>query len=280
MHIIHIDRRNIDAFRSYLPEKLAHSVVSEEIRILGAVDEHSQKMAGVLIYYTAEDQAELNWLFVEPEGRHQKYASRLMDTAINEMIQTDGLVRCVVEFVPEKTEGLEGFLDDHDFDLEDAELPSYEICINDLQLPDGMGKLHYGDDILNIKTLPADMKSSFARTIQDTYTLAAVMLPLEWKMFDQDLSIVAINNNEVHGAFLIDRTGDKLELAYGFASPDRPASFMELLGALISRLEEKYGRDRKVLVSAVTDEADELVKRLAPRVQKLKIRRAVLSLYG
>lgn len=280
MHIIHIERDNLEAFRDYLPDKLVSSIVTENCTILGALGENDNRVAGILIYSAAEDEGELNWLFVNSDFRRQQFASKLIDMAINEMIQIDGMVRCTAEFAPDKSEGMEAFLDDHDFDMEDAEIPSYEICVNDLKMPEGLKDMKAVDDILNIKTLPLDMKNSFARSIQDTYTLAAVKVPLEWRMFDQDLSIVAVDDQKVHGAFLVDAAEDKLELVYGFSSPEKPVSFLELLNAFAKRVEGKYGRDKKVLVSAVTEEADSLVRKLAPDVKKIRVRRGTLSLYG
>lgn len=277
MHIIHIDRENIDAFSDYLPDKMKHSMEMEECMILGAVDEGSRKMAGVLISSVNGDQANLRWLFVNSDFRRKKYASKLLDMAMSDAMQRGDVVDFVAEYQPEKTEGFEAFLDDHDFEIGDAELPSYEICINDLKLPDGIGQYRNSQNVIDIKTLPIGVKNDFAKSIRDIYTLAAVKVPLEWRMFDQDLSIVTIADNEVHGALLVDTAGEKPEIAYGFSSPKSPYSFLELLGTFLNRVEEKYGRDRKLLVSSATNEADALVRKLAPDVEKLKIRRAVYT---
>lgn len=277
MHIIHIDKGNIEAFSDYLPDNMKHSVSMDDCLILGAVDEGSRKMAGVLISSTEGDQSDLQWLFVNPDFRRRKYASKLVDMALSEIMQSGAVSEFIAEYQPEKAEGLEDFFDDHDFDIEDADLPSYEICINDLKLPDGIGMYKSSQNVINIKTLPLSVKNDFAKSIRDIYTLAAVKVPLEWRMFDQDLSIVTVADNEVHGALLVDTAGEKPEIAYGFSSPKSPYSFMELLGSFLSRVEEKYGRDRKLLVSSATEEADALVRKLAPGVERLKIRRAVYT---
>lgn len=275
MYFIPVDKDNAADFATCIPERFLNK---EGILCLGAVDDDSRAAGGIACMADGRDFV-LLWIYVIQEARRKGIASGLLRFLLQQMMFTPEMRRVTVSFEKDEISNeLTEILNKFDFSISEEEIGVYDVSYRMVSMPAQAEKVLDAPGIMDIGNVPKYFLNQIDRLIEERSIAVAVDIPIDWKSYDQELSMVKITDNEVAGFMLVSNENDEIEISYALVFPGRSITFLELLLQFVERFKEKYGDEKTVRIVAITDTVDGIIRKLVPGVTRMKTVNAEMSL--
>lgn len=221
--------------------------------------------------------AELRWLYVAQEHRHEGHGDALMTEFFAIVYKVNLLhVMCDLPF-SEEYNLLCGFLESWDFEFHLENLYDLDISIGDVQSTTLMGRTS-PKGILPLRAVPAaDFRHFILQVKEKPYVLENLSTLKE--DYDGDISCVYIENGVTIGGFLVGRDSlGNLAVLLLRLLKTAPAILLGMTVYSANAAVKKYSPDTTVHVSCNIGFAADLIAKLFPDRQPSLIRRGYFGI--
>ncbi len=150
----------------------------------------------------------------------------------------------------------------------------YQFALSELEEKEFLLKAAGEGSVLSLGNTGASALKSLERMMDEDARPVAVSLPVRWKDYSDDLSMVCFEDEKPTGLLLVSEKGGCLvvELAYTASK----TALVKLLGGAIRQAELLYPEDQKVLVPIVVKNSAEILARIVPRGRRNGLLEAML----
>ncbi len=242
---------NIKEFKDLMPQELCAGIKAGELRAIGS--RYSDEPAGVILYNTvAKDQADLYYIYVEPEYRRLGVGTELIDA-------TD----CsYFDFVFEATDDrvtLEPFFAANDILTERVEYPFTELSVKKIKeefVKNGVYRAKesgtFYDEMDNAK------KQVVANWMQNEYGES-----LSGYALDKPKSIFSVKNGDTDSAVLLSEMNeDTLNLDYVYSKSKNSVEMVGMLRRIFEKALSDYGTETYIRMMPKMEEGMKLYNKL------------------
>jgi hypothetical protein len=102
--------------------------------------------------------------------------------------------------------------------------------------------------------------------------------PVDWERYDRELSVIAMTQSQPSGLLLVSRDGEDFVLNFAWSRDNR--SILAMLSYALSVAEKTASPDAQLLIAAISESAEKLVRAIFSSAQPMKTTQAKLSFYS
>ena len=278
MQIIEVDDMNRMSFDEMLPDWMFDTDTDEDRLILGAIDDDGRAL-GVIACTSDNRVFIISWIYVLSAVRRRRIGSALMHFMMQRMMYVQGMTHVRADYEDaEDADGISAFFRSFSFRISEYQAAVYDVSYSMLKIPAMPEKSVPAEGIMTLGSVPEFMLGRLSVAFSSDNDGIALELPVRRDDFDKDLSVVKVINDEICGAIFVSIRKYGPELSYAFVKPKKPVIFLELLYEFTDLFKDRYGTDEKVRIAAVSESADELITKLVPGAEKMKMCMAIRTL--
>lgn len=250
-----------------IPKKLMEMAKTEELFFLG-VKGPEEIMMGVAVFREYAHYMELLWVYVEPEFRKMKLATRLLKKMEDTVRNSDYFLGVCADYESQEYTALDALLGTSGFDREVQNWPIYEFYLSDTYALDEFYKKNRKKlkvkGLCKIQECADAMKKRFSHTLTYDDEMQLIESPIDWNHYDNELSCVYVENNEIKGILLLESAEEQINIAFAYAK-DNPYVFPYMLGESFYGAINKYqGKNPEITVTVFDDNTENLLLKLVP----------------
>ena len=262
-----ITEENRDSFDRVFPLSIDFS----DVRVaVGAVDDDGL-ILGAISYIVVNFQYNIDWLYVEEEARRQGVGSALVEQVLKSIMQSGELLPVVARYeYSEENEGLHSFFLASDYMETAYSHERYELSPKDIQNADILyGESAFQFDIKSFFDIPEKEQQNILLKLKMDQSYSIIDMDAWKKECVPELSKCIYGKDGLAGFTIAGRISDEtLELSYLYGK--NPLSLMALLSECASE-KEKLFPEYSVIFDTLSPKAEQLAKRLFPKVKAAHI---------
>jgi GNAT superfamily N-acetyltransferase len=278
INIILLDAKDIERFDHMIPEQLKGCVLQNEYVVLGAVC--GDVTMGVGIFKEYARYLELMWIYVEPEFRRYGICTLMLNRIKENVSNSTYLLGIFSDFLKLGNEHLCTIFEKNGFEIIEDEWPIYTFSINEAIGVERyvVNKKLFKDNVCRISECSGMAKRYFSQKLAMAEEINPIELPIEWELYDDDMSRIYHENNEIKVVLLVENKEDYLNVAFAYAK-DNPYAFPYMIGDAYIKARELYeNENKKILVTSLDDNVDKLLLNLIPAARKNSMLHVKISL--
>ena len=277
MKLFPVHREDFRYFEPCLPKTILNRIKNGECRLLGVTEQNLA--VGAVVYSTYHGNYCLDWIYVVKSYRRKRYATALLSAAIEEMMAEGDKDALMIRYdVAEPPEGLEELLKSFVFEFHDTTIPVYTFNLSMAKGLEAASLKVETEEIVPISKLLLEWKNEFEKRLYRMEDAEIVQLPIDWNGYSKKLSVARVCQKRIEGVLLVKEKKDAIEISLAYACRDKAMTFMLMVLEVFRRVRDTFGEETTIYLAAVTDFSKELVEKLFPEAEQLKIREGYYAL--
>ena len=268
MEICTLTPLDLEKFDHLFPQQLLAELPADAL-LIGCVTDDGKNAAGILMAHVEENEAVVDWLYVDEPFRRQgggRAMLQLLIQAVEESEEPDG----VSMFFTQDNKGVGGFLKACGFMVALHEgSRGFSTTLGAFPRLPATGEPQA--EILPIGDVPESERKRFAALLNDS-VLPIVAIPTPFAFSDyRPESCVCLEKGIIRGLVLLQGDASGLSIPWIFNDSTDPSAFVAAINESMRRLKEVFPPDTPLTFASDNGAIEELIERHIPIEQRSEI---------
>ena len=267
----------LEEYAFCIPKNYHEQIRNGELTAIATYDGNPEngRLFGVIVTASHQGWLEIVWAYTGKEYRLEVQTAEFLRYCIRREQKTGRYIGAFCEIHMEEATALHrDVLALCGMEMHTVKNNIYELRLSDIRHRDMLMKAAEKEECISLEEADEDILELAEETIADDERPVPVPSSIEWESYDPELSRICIEDDEPKGVLLFSKAADYLvlELAYTVSQSALPA----MIGSALSKAEELYPEDQKILVPIVGRGVGDILEKMAPDAERGEILQAVM----
>jgi GNAT superfamily N-acetyltransferase len=275
-----ITQENLPFVQHLIPEEFQQELREETlVGVIGVDTDHDNEPAVVLLCRVRYGWMEIVWLCSSEDYRGAHYGEELLEYRLGRAKKGGKLWGAFADLPNDSyRQRVAEIFTRLGFTLEEREEPVYTVSLEACRQSEVLHRSFAASSIVPISQADDYLKKTVVSQIRLDSRPVPLPNPMDWERYDQELSVIAMAQSQPSGLLLVSRDGEDFVLKFAWSQDSR--SILAMLSYALSAAEKTASPDAQVLIAAITESAEKLVRAIFPSAQPLETTQAKLSFYS
>lgn len=249
-------------FAPLIPLRYAKGIEAGDFLAVGAYDSWDDEPVGVIVFREQEGWMELVWLHISDAYRESEDALRFVQRRLEATEKAGMLNGAFIDFADEQEEEpMAWLLQTLGFRKDIVSNQVYELTLADVKDTEALHR-QPSKNVRSLHTINEEFRRKLVKAVLVDERPVPLATPVDWSAFDENISVVYMNETEPQGMLLFECREKDLIFSCAWASD--PKDLVSMLVVALQQAEQRLTEDTAILIPVLSDRVAGIVEKLVP----------------